>query len=86
MKKKLTEGADYYYTPDGYMVLTEEYHLERGKCCGNGCRHCPYDYIEVPEPRKSDLLRQRIIQHEKEDGEKTTSDQASTGKKEESGT
>ncbi len=23
--------------------VTEQFHLERGQCCGNGCRHCPYD-------------------------------------------
>lgn len=32
---------DFYYE-DGKMVLTEEYHLKRGKCCDNNCRHCPY--------------------------------------------
>lgn len=24
------------------LVFTEQYHLRRGYCCGNGCRHCPY--------------------------------------------
>jgi hypothetical protein len=23
-------------------VLTVATHLERGTCCGSGCRHCPY--------------------------------------------
>jgi hypothetical protein len=23
-------------------VFTKEFHLSRGYCCGNGCRHCPY--------------------------------------------
>nr|WP_242692316.1 DUF5522 domain-containing protein [Aridibaculum aurantiacum] len=41
------------------MVLTEKYHLERGSCCGNGCRHCPYNFINVPEPRRTDLLSTR---------------------------
>lgn len=41
------------------MVLTQEHHLERGYCCGNGCLHCPYDYDAVPEPRKSYLLTER---------------------------
>ena len=37
----LAEGADYYY--DGpYLVFTAQYHLNRGECCGSGCRHCPY--------------------------------------------
>jgi hypothetical protein len=38
------------------MVLTEAYHLDRGYCCGNGCRHCPFNYDTVPEPRRSELL------------------------------
>ncbi|MBO9199876.1 MULTISPECIES: DUF5522 domain-containing protein [Niastella] len=58
MKKNLTEGVDFYYNEQGYMVLTAQYHLERGHCCGNGCRHCPFDYVNVPEPRKSQLLNQ----------------------------
>jgi iron complex transport system substrate-binding protein len=32
----------------GYEVFTAEFHLSRGYCCGNGCRHCPYpDAIRV---------------------------------------
>ncbi|MBY0451848.1 MAG: hypothetical protein K2P92_02355, partial [Bdellovibrionaceae bacterium] len=27
---------------NGLMVMTAAYHLKRGTCCGNGCRHCPY--------------------------------------------
>ena len=57
--KQLQEGVDFYYNPEGLMVLTEKYHLERGYCCGNGCRHCPFDYKNVPEPRRSALLAQR---------------------------
>lgn len=30
------------YTEDGMYVMTEGYHLERGFCCGSGCRHCPF--------------------------------------------
>ncbi|MCU0471145.1 MAG: DUF5522 domain-containing protein [Arcicella sp.] len=26
------------------MVFTEAYHLKRGYCCKNGCRHCPYGF------------------------------------------
>jgi len=33
---------DYYFTSEGLLVFTAEYHLRRGYCCGNGCRHCPY--------------------------------------------
>ena len=28
----------------GYTVFTELAHTERGKCCGSGCRHCPYQF------------------------------------------
>lgn len=31
-----------YYIENGKYVFTEEFHLKRGFCCGNGCRHCPY--------------------------------------------
>jgi hypothetical protein len=52
----LTEGEDFYYNEQGYIVLTEKYHLLKGFCCGNGCRHCPYTYVNVPEPKRSELL------------------------------
>jgi hypothetical protein len=29
------------------MVLTEHYHRLRGTCCGNACRHCPYNHCNV---------------------------------------
>ena len=32
-----------FYWENGYRVMTESYHERRGVCCGNGCRHCPYD-------------------------------------------
>ena len=67
MKKELVEGVDFYYNEEGYIVLTEKYHLEKGYCCGNGCLHCPYDYSEVPEPRKSTLIAKR--RHEKENNQ-----------------
>jgi hypothetical protein len=31
-----------FYFENGLIVFTSEYHLRRGYCCGNGCRHCPY--------------------------------------------
>jgi hypothetical protein len=38
----LQQPEDYYFDPNGLLVFTEKYLLERGFCCGNGCRHCPY--------------------------------------------
>lgn len=34
--------GDFYHTPEGYLVFTEQYHRRRGYCCGSGCRHCPW--------------------------------------------
>jgi len=53
------EGADYYFNDEGFVVFTAKYLLERGYCCGNGCKNCPYDYKAVPEPKRSQLLEQR---------------------------
>jgi hypothetical protein len=39
---KSFEGSCDYYIENGYLVFTEAYHLKRGHCCKNKCRHCPY--------------------------------------------
>ena len=41
----LVEGLDFYFEK-GLMVLTRHYLLNRGYCCKNKCRHCPYGYTE----------------------------------------
>src|SRR5580700_6924487 len=38
---ELIEGED-FYRENGRIVFSVLYHLSRGYCCGNGCRHCPY--------------------------------------------
>lgn len=55
-QNELIEGIDFYINKDGYIVLTEKYHLDKGSCCGMGCTHCPYNYENVPEPRRKKLL------------------------------
>lgn len=40
---KLVEGVD-YYMEDNMFVFKAWYHLKRGYCCKNRCRHCPYGY------------------------------------------
>lgn len=52
----LVEEEDFYYNEQGFIVLTAKYHLQKGSCCGNGCRHCPYLYQNVSEPKRSELL------------------------------
>ena len=52
----LIENIHYYLNEEGLIVFTEKYLRERGYCCGNGCKHCPYKYENVPEPKRSELL------------------------------
>lgn len=37
------KSDDYYINENGKVVFTEEYHLRRGRCCGSGCKHCPFE-------------------------------------------
>ena len=48
-----------YSNDTGLVVFTAEYLLQRGYCCGNGCRNCPYDYEKVNEPGRTRLLTLR---------------------------
>ncbi|MFM2138133.1 MAG: hypothetical protein RJA57_440 [Bacteroidota bacterium] len=64
---QLIEGVHYYFNEAGFVVLTEAYHLEKGYCCGNGCRHCPFNYENVPEPRRSELLEAKQV-HDRSSG------------------
>jgi hypothetical protein len=59
--KKLIEGTDFYYNEQGFIVLTELYHLQKGFCCGNACKHCPFDYENVSDPKRSELIQQRKL-------------------------
>ena len=49
----MIKDIDYYIDPSGKWVFTAAYHEARGYCCGQACRHCPYDYEAVPEPIKT---------------------------------
>ena len=33
-----------YEMEGGMLVFSAWYHLRRGSCCGNGCRHCPFGH------------------------------------------
>ena len=57
--KRLMDDDEAYSNNNGLVVFTADYLLQRGYCCGNGCRNCPYDYKAVPEPRRTLLLKQR---------------------------
>ena len=38
---RFEQGID-YYLEKGQIIMTESYLKKRGKCCGSGCRHCPF--------------------------------------------
>ncbi len=57
----LEEGTDFYYNEYGYVVFTEKYHLQKGNCCGNGCKHCPYEFKNVPAEKRLELLKAQLI-------------------------
>jgi len=59
MNNPQAEPPDYYLNEQGYMVFTARHHLNRGYCCGMGCRHCPYQWEAVPEPKRSLLLEEQ---------------------------
>jgi hypothetical protein len=55
--------SDTYIDPaTGYSVFTAYSHKKRGKCCGSGCRHCPFDYVKVNDVRKRDELRRKAAE------------------------
>ena len=57
--KRPFDDDEPYTNNNELVIFTTEYLLQRGYCCGNGCKNCPYDYKAVPEPRRSRLLETR---------------------------
>ena len=55
----------YYIDPKGNWVFTEAYHQARGYCCGEACKHCPFDYESVPEPirTRAKLIRTTLYKN-----------------------
>jgi hypothetical protein len=57
--RAVAEGRDTYVDPEtGYEVFTAAYLLRSGICCGSGCRHCPFDHVNV-EPAERPVRRKR---------------------------
>ena len=50
----MEEEVDYYFNEGGLMVFTSVYHLKRGYCCKNKCKHCPWKFGKITE---KDLLK-----------------------------
>ena len=51
----------------GYHVFTELAHKKRGKCCGSGCRHCPYNHENVKDHLKADKILQPAFLYQRAD-------------------
>jgi len=43
-KTNSSDEEHFYYSTEGYIIFTEKYHLRRGYCCKNNCKHCPFGY------------------------------------------
>ena len=60
------EGESTYIDPEtGYAVFTRIAHEKRGKCCGSGCRHCPYSHENVKD--KATKIQQPSMLYEQKD-------------------
>lgn len=42
IKEELDKEPPYVIDEKGNTVFTSYYLRKRGKCCGSGCRNCPY--------------------------------------------
>ncbi|KAJ2835489.1 hypothetical protein FBU31_001611 [Coemansia sp. 'formosensis'] len=52
-QRAVDNGDQTYIDPaTGYMVFTELSHRDRGYCCGNKCRHCPFEHDNVGKPEQ----------------------------------
>lgn len=45
----VAQGKNSYTDPESkFNAFTRLFHIERGRCCGSMCRHCPYGHVNVP--------------------------------------
>jgi hypothetical protein len=44
LSKKILVKRVHYYIENGFWVFTSYYHILKGTCCQNRCRHCAYGY------------------------------------------
>jgi hypothetical protein len=61
-RRAVEAGQDTYRDPaTGYFVMTELVLRERGTCCGNGCRHCPFEHAKVDPLRRALLPKPTVL-------------------------
>ena len=56
------DDKELYYLENGKVVFTPKYHIDRGYCCGSGCRHCPYIPTNIKGNTKLETLWEKINQ------------------------
>ena len=60
--------ASYVDPVTGYDVMTAVAHQRRGKCCGSGCRHCPFAHAGVPPAQLAQRIKQPALLCEPDGG------------------
>jgi hypothetical protein len=53
----MVEGIDFYFNEAGLMVFTAAYHLKRGYCCKNKCKHCPWNFGKKKDKNSSSIIK-----------------------------
>ncbi len=64
MNKHNTNEEIDSYSQEGLVIFTATYLLKRGYCCGNGCKHCPYEYKNVTDETRKKQLQERAKNRE----------------------
>jgi hypothetical protein len=60
IKEKTKLQPDEFYWENGNLVFTEQYHLRRGRCCNNNCKHCPFK----EDNSEGDVYRERNFEED----------------------
>lgn len=55
----MPKTTDYYINSEGNFVFTEAYHLSRGYCCKNECKHCPWGFKKDETADKADSKKNK---------------------------
>ena len=60
LHRQACERGDLTYSDPqtGYLVFTALALQRRGSCCGNGCRHCPFEHQAVSAEKRAQLIRE----------------------------
>jgi hypothetical protein len=57
---KTLDNKEDYYREGRLIIFTEAFHLKRGYCCGNKCKHCPYEKPHVKGSTKLQTMKKAL--------------------------